>query len=48
MEEKDRQRMEKEYNRLEQWIVKLERIEKSGEHGKYFFFDQKKRMNWRI
>ena len=26
MEEKDRQRMEKEYNRLEQWIVKLERM----------------------
>ena len=43
MEEKDRQRMEKEYNRLEQWIVKLER-----RTWKVFFFDQKKRMNWRI
>lgn len=26
MEEKDRQRLEKEYNRLEQWIAKLERM----------------------
>lgn len=47
MEEKDRQRMEKEYNRLEQWIVKLERM-KNPETMESIFFDQKKCMNWRI
>ena len=37
MEEKDRQRMEKEYNRLEQWIVKLERM-KNPENMESIFF----------
>ena len=37
MEEKDRQRMEKEYNRLEKWIVKLERM-KNPETMESIFF----------